>query len=135
MPFPGTWVFVSHANADFDKVRRVRDELEKRGARPLLFYLKALENNSTDLPDLLRREIAARDWFVLCESPNAAASRWVKQEVDMVLSMEGWHSRRYHSTDRLRTRSQRSRTSKSGRRCSFPTLEMTSRLPTACGRY
>lgn len=65
----GAWIFLSHSNKDFEKVREIRNELEKRGHKPILFYLKCLENDNAMLPDLLRREIAAREWFILRDSP------------------------------------------------------------------
>ncbi len=84
----GAWIFLSHSNKDFEKVREIRNELEKRGHKPIMFYLKCLENDSATLPDLLRREIAAREWFILCDSPNAQASQYVRDEVELIKSME-----------------------------------------------
>jgi hypothetical protein len=40
----GAWVFVSHSTKDFERVRLVRNALEDSGFRPILFYLKCLEN-------------------------------------------------------------------------------------------
>lgn len=40
----GFWVFVSHSTKDFERVRLVRNALEDSGFRPILFYLKCLEN-------------------------------------------------------------------------------------------
>ena len=85
----GAWIFLSHSHKDFDKVREIRNELERRGHRPLMFFLKCLENDDALLPDLLKREISARQWFVLCDSPNAQASRWVREEMEMIEAMEG----------------------------------------------
>ena len=85
----GAWIFLSHSNKDFEQVREIRNELEKRGHKPIMFYLKCLENDNALLPDLLRREIAAREWFILCDSPNAQASRYVRDEVELIKSMEG----------------------------------------------
>jgi len=89
MPATGAWIFLSHSNKDFEKVREIRNELEKRGHKPIMFYLKCLENDDAMLPDLLRREIAAREWFILCDSPNAQASQYVRDEVELIKSMEG----------------------------------------------
>ncbi len=85
----GGWIFLSHSNKDFEKVREVRNELEKLGRKPIMFYLKCLEDDNSILPDLLRREIAAREWFILCDSSNAQASQYVRDEVKLVKSMEG----------------------------------------------
>lgn len=85
----GAWIFISHSNLDFDRVRKVRNWLEQEGHRPIMFYLKCLETDETDLPDLLKREIAARTWFVLCDSSNARRSTHVQQEIGLVKSMEG----------------------------------------------
>lgn len=76
----GFWVFVSHSTKDFERVRLVRNALEESGFRPILFYLKCLENES-EVNDLLKREIDARKRFILCDSPNAQASKFVQSEV------------------------------------------------------
>ena len=85
----GAWVFLSHSHKDLAKVREIRDELERKGHNPLIFFLKCLEDDGQELPDLLRREIGARTWFILCDSPNARASKWVQEEVQMIKSLEG----------------------------------------------
>lgn len=79
------WVFVSHSTQDLHKVRRVRNYLERRGAEPLLFFLKAL-TSKPELRQLLRREIDERNIFLLCDSPSARRSRWVREEVEHVRS-------------------------------------------------
>ncbi len=33
------WIFVSHSNKDLEAVRRIRNEVENRGANPILFFL------------------------------------------------------------------------------------------------
>lgn len=85
----GAWIFVSHSHLDLLAVRTVRNELENLGHNPLLFYLKCMEEESGQLPNLIKREIQARNWFVLCESENSRQSSWVKKEVDMITSMSG----------------------------------------------
>lgn len=82
------WIFVSHSTRDLEAVRRVRDHLEARGAEPLLFFLKALDQ-AEELRTLLRREIEARSFFLLCDTENARASRWVKEEHEYVRSLTG----------------------------------------------
>lgn len=81
----GFWVFVSHSTKDFEKVRLVRNALEDSGFRPILFYLKCLEKE-TEVNDLLKREIDARKRFILCDSPNAQASKFVQSEVSYIQS-------------------------------------------------
>ncbi|MFC1661906.1 toll/interleukin-1 receptor domain-containing protein [Gemmatimonadota bacterium] len=85
----GAWIFVSHSHRDLEKVREVRNALERRGHNPILFYLKCMDYEDTRLPRLIREEIQARDWFVLCDSPNAQESEWVQQEMELIKSMEG----------------------------------------------
>ncbi|MDR3690911.1 MAG: toll/interleukin-1 receptor domain-containing protein [Fimbriimonas sp.] len=85
----GAWVFLSHSNKDFDQVREIRNELERRGHKPLMFFLKCLESDDARLPELLKQEIAARQWFILCDSPSAQGSKWVQEEVAMIQAMEG----------------------------------------------
>ena len=58
--------FSSHSHRDLEKVRRIRNELERRGHNPLLFFLKCLEADDARLPELIRDEIKARTFFVLC---------------------------------------------------------------------
>ena len=81
----GFWVFISHSTKDFERVRLVRNALEDSGFRPILFYLKCLENEN-EVNDLLKREIDARKRFSLCDSPNAQASKFVQSEVDYIRS-------------------------------------------------
>jgi hypothetical protein len=83
----GAWIFVSHSNEDMKKVREIRDLLEREGHRPLLFYLRCLENKDARLPSLLRDEIEARRWFVLCDSDNSRTSEYVQEEVRIVKSL------------------------------------------------
>jgi hypothetical protein len=73
------WIFVSHASVDLPAVRRVRNYLEDKDAAPLLFHLKALTEEDEFWP-IIAREIAARNFFLYCESPAAAASPWVRRE-------------------------------------------------------
>jgi hypothetical protein len=83
----GAWIFVSHSNKDLIQVRRIRNFLEQEGHRPLLFYLRCLEKNDARLPQLIRDEIGARTWFVLCDSQAAKESDWVQEERKIVESM------------------------------------------------
>lgn len=78
------WVFISHSNKDFEQVRVIRNKLERRNYRPLLFYLKCLENKQ-ELEDLIKREIDARERFILCKSKNIDGSDWVKKEMDYII--------------------------------------------------
>jgi len=79
----GNWIFVSHSNTDIVEVRGIRDFFESRGHNPILFYLRSL-NDDDHLPELLEREINARNFFVLCDSPNSRRSKWVQEEIRMV---------------------------------------------------
>jgi len=85
----GAWVFVSHSHRDLEKVREIRNYLEGKGRNPLLFFLKCLDDDDARLPELIREEIEARDWFILCDSPNARSSRYVAQEIELVKALEG----------------------------------------------
>lgn len=80
---------VSHSHRDLGKVRRIRNELERRGHNPLLFFLKCMEDDDARLPELIRDEIKAREWFILCDSPHAKNSGRVQQEVKLIKGMEG----------------------------------------------
>ena len=82
-----SWVFLSHSTKDFERVRLVRNVLEDYKFRPILFYLKCLENE-TEVNDLLRREIDARKRFLLCDSPNAQASKFVQSEVNYIKAQQ-----------------------------------------------
>ena len=85
------WVFLSHSNEDYERVRIVRNYLEEKSFRPIMFYLKCL-NDDDEVNELIKREIDSRNRFVLCDSKNARVSRWVKTEVDYIKSKE----RMYH---------------------------------------
>lgn len=81
----GAWIFLSHSHRDLEKVRRIRNALEARGHNPLIFFLKCLDDaDAAELDDLIRREIEARHWFILCQSPNARASKWVRDEIEVI---------------------------------------------------
>ena len=84
----GAWVFLSHSSKDWGATRRIRNYLEERGHRPLMFFLKCLSDES-ELDDLLRREIEARTWFLLCDSPNARASTYVQAELRHIAGLPG----------------------------------------------
>ena len=79
------WVFLSHSNKDFDKVRILRNKMEDRGMRPLMFFLKCLDDDP-EIFELLKREIDVRPRFFLCESDNSKSSKWVQREVQYIKS-------------------------------------------------
>lgn len=81
-----TWVFVSHSNKDYDKVIVVRNRLEALHYKPLLFYLKSLENDD-EIFNLIKREIDARERFLLCRSSNTDNSKWVQKEIEYIKSL------------------------------------------------
>lgn len=74
------WVFLSHSNKDYEKVRQVRNILEEQGFRPLMFFLNCLEDED-EIDSLIKREIDSRKRFILCDSQNAQNSKWVQEEV------------------------------------------------------
>lgn len=80
------WVFLSHSNKDFDKIKYLRNKLEDRHFKPLLFFLKCLEDDD-EIFELVKREISVRDRFLLCKSNNAMASKWVEKEVEFIKSL------------------------------------------------
>jgi TIR domain-containing protein len=82
----GAWIFLSHSHKDFDKVKDLRNELERQGHHPLLFFLKCLDDDS-EIDGLIRREIEARSWFILCDSANSRSSRWVGEERKIIASL------------------------------------------------
>jgi len=43
-----------------------------------------MEEDNDQLPDLIKKEIESRNWFVLCESDNSKKSDWVKKEVEII---------------------------------------------------
>jgi hypothetical protein len=73
------WIFVSHASDDILRVREVRNYLESKGAAPLLFHLKALSKPEEFWP-IIEREIAARNFFLYCQSAIAEKRDWVRRE-------------------------------------------------------
>ena len=81
------WVFLSHSTIDYENVRRLRNLLENNGFRPIMFYLRCLEQNHKDdeLKSLLIREIDARNRFILCKSKNTNPPHgWVEFEVNYI---------------------------------------------------
>lgn len=81
------WVFLSHSHKDYEKVRKVRDMLEDQHMRPLMFFLKCL-NDYDEIDSLIKREIDCRTRFILCDSDNARKSDWVKEEVEYIKSQD-----------------------------------------------
>lgn len=83
------WVFISHASADYESVKIVRNHLEDNGFSALIFYLKSLEVKDREeiTKTLLKWEISERNIFVICDSEAARESNWVKWETDFVKSL------------------------------------------------
>ena len=81
----GGYIFLSHSHDDIEKVRQIRNSLEKDGFEPLCFYLKCL-NDDSEIEDLIKREIDAREWFVFVNSENARKSKWVTLEREYITS-------------------------------------------------
>lgn len=81
------WVFLSHSHEDYEKVRKVRDMLEDQHMRPLMFFLKCLNDND-EIDSLIKREIDCRTRFILCDSENAQKSDWVQKEVKYIKSKD-----------------------------------------------
>lgn len=79
------WIFLSHSNKDYEKVRQVRNLLEEQSLRPLMFFLHCL-NDDDEIDSLIKREIDCRTRFILCDSVNARESRWVQKEVEYIKS-------------------------------------------------
>lgn len=78
-------IFLSHSSLDYEKVRKIRNAFEEAGCKPIMFHLKCLErSDDEEVFGLLKREIDAREWFVLCKSKNADSSKWVRQEMNYV---------------------------------------------------
>ena len=81
------WVFLSHSNKDYEKVRQVRNLLEEQKFRPLMFFLCCLDDDQ-EIDNLIKREIDRRTRFIYCESENSKASRWVQEEVMYIKSKD-----------------------------------------------
>ena len=79
----GGYIFLSHSHDDIETVRKLRNYLEADGFEPLCFYLKCLDDDS-EIEDLIKREIDAREWFVFVDSENARKSRWVTLEREYI---------------------------------------------------
>lgn len=81
------WVFLSHSNKDYEKVRQVRNLLEEQKFRPLMFFLCCLDDDQ-EIDNLIKREIDHRTRFIYCESENSKESRWVQEEVKYIKSKD-----------------------------------------------
>ena len=77
------WVFLSHSHEDYEKVRKVRDLLEDVQMRPIMFFLKCL-NDQDEIDSLIKREIDCRTRFILCDSEKSRKSDWVKREIEYI---------------------------------------------------
>jgi len=83
----GGYIFLSHSHDDIEKVREIRNMLEKEGFEPLCFYLKCLSDDS-EIEDLIKREIDAREWFVFVNSENSRKSKWVTLEREYITQQD-----------------------------------------------
>jgi hypothetical protein len=83
----GATIFLSHSSQDIIKVRRIRNELERLGHNPILFNLYFLKDDPR-LWEFLELEIKARTFFILCDSPSARASPYVKREIEYIRSLQ-----------------------------------------------
>lgn len=83
----GGFIFISHAHKDIHEIRKIRNTLEENGLEPICFYLRCLSDDDEVL-DLIKREIDAREWFLLVDSKNARQSNWVKTEVEYIKSKD-----------------------------------------------
>lgn len=81
------WVFLSHSHEDYEKVRKVRDMLEDQQMRPLMFFLKCL-NDHDEIDSLIKREIDCRTRFILCDTEESRKSAWVQREVEYINSKD-----------------------------------------------
>jgi len=81
------WVFLSHSNKDYEKVRQVRNLLEEQTFRPLMFFLCCLDDDQ-EIDNLIKREIDHRTRFIYCESENSKESKWVQEEVKYIKSKD-----------------------------------------------
>lgn len=77
-------IFLSHSHRDIEKIRKIRNLLELLNDDPIMFYLKCLDDNATELEDFIKREIDARNIFIYCKSQNAESSKWVQMELDYI---------------------------------------------------
>ena len=81
-------VFLSHSHKDVEKIRKIRDLLELLGCDPIMFYLKCLDENDTELENFIKREIDARNVFIYCKYQNAESSKWVQIELNYIKSID-----------------------------------------------
>lgn len=85
----GCWIFLSHSSHDIANVRFIRNEFERYSHNPLAFHLRCLNDETpegkAELNGLIKREIDCREWFVFCESPDAANSPYVQMEKEYIL--------------------------------------------------
>lgn len=65
----------------------IRNYLEERSCRPLMFYLKCLSNDK-EIDDLIKREIDCRTRFIICDSVNSKSSSWVQSEIKYIKSQQ-----------------------------------------------
>ena len=81
-------IFLSHSHQDEETVRKIRDVLEILNCEPLIFFLKCLDDNNTELEDFIKREIEARNIFLYCKSRNAEHSVWVQKDLAYIKSFD-----------------------------------------------
>jgi hypothetical protein len=74
--------FVSYAHEDRESVARIVGDLERRGINAWIDEKAMLAGES--LRGAVERSIADHDIFIVALSQQSVASRWVRDELDMI---------------------------------------------------
>ncbi len=56
--FHGVEMTGYHSHRDLEQIRRIRNEAERRGHKPLRFFCKCLETDDARLPEFIREELS-----------------------------------------------------------------------------
>ncbi len=80
-------VFLSHSSKDVDAVTALAAELTALGSTVWRFEEELPIGDP--IRDVVEKHIRESDFFLLCHSESAAISSWVRQELDLALSLEG----------------------------------------------
>lgn len=83
-------IFLSHSSKDISAVVAFAEELQQHGYTVWWFEQELPFGHP--IRNQVENNIRECDFFVLCHSANAVASDWVREELDLALSLEGAES-------------------------------------------
>ena len=80
------WIFLSHSNKDFEKVRFIRNYLEEHSCRPLMFYLKCLSNDD-EIDNLMKEADREHTTSATCHDKGGQFLSKIQKKCEFLCKM------------------------------------------------